>query len=330
MRVVAIVPSTQDPTSPGGELAIVERPDPEPAAGHVRIHVEFAGVNRADILQRMGLYPAPPGAPADIPGLEYAGVVDRVGDGVTALRVGDRVFGLVPGGAYAEYAIVHEREAARLPDSLPMEVAAAVPEAFVTAYDALVLRGGLRPGERVLVHAAGSGVGTAGIQVAKALGCHVTGTSRTPDKLERARALGLDVGLVAKTASELERALDSAGPFDVVLDLVGGAYVGATLPAMATKGRLVVVGLTGGAHSDLNLAVLLRKRLAVVGTVLRSRPLEEKIQAADILRRTLSPWLARQMIRPVVETTFPLADVAAAHRLLEDNSTFGKVLLHAR
>lgn len=314
---------------PGDEtvLTLAERPDPELLPGHLRVRVKFAGVNRADLLQRMGLYPPPAGVPADIPGLEYAGVVEGVARGVQSVEIGQRVFGLVPGGAYADLVVVHEREAVRIPDSLPDDAAAAVPEAFVTAYDALVLRGSLRPGERVLIHAVGSGVGTAGLQVAKALGCHVTGTSRTASKLERARELGLDAGLLAKDAKELSKQLDGRPPFDVVLDLVGGDYVGATVHAMSTRGRIVVVGLTGGVRSELDLRALLSKRVAIVGTVLRSRPLEEKIQAADVLRRTLSPWLSRGMIRPIVERTFPIAEAAEAHRLVGSNATFGKVLL---
>lgn len=316
--------------SPGDEtvLKLVERPDPVPPPHHVRVKVRSAGVNRADLLQRMGFYPAPAGAPVDIPGLEYAGVIDAVGDGVTGLRAGDRVFGVVAGGAYADYVVVHERETAKIPDGLPDDLAAAVPEAFVTAYDALVLRGNLRPGERVLVHAVGSGVGTAGVQVAKALGCHVTGTSRTQDKLDRAKELGLDSPVLVEKPSALNGALEKAGAgFDVVLDLVGGAYVGETLPAMAPRGRIVVVGLTAGAGTDVNLAILLKQRLSIIGTVLRSRPLEEKIQAADLLRRTLSPWLARKMIKPVIEATLPLERAGDAHRLLANNATFGKVLL---
>lgn len=314
---------------PGDEsvLTLSERPPPELLGGHVRVKVKFTGVNRADLLQRMGLYPPPAGVPADIPGLEYAGVVDEVAKGVVGVEVGQRVFGLVPGGSYAEYVVVHEREAVRIPDGLPDDVAAAVPEAFVTAYDALVLRGSLRPGERVLIHAVGSGVGTAGLQIAKALGCHVTGTSRTASKLERAKELGLDVGVVAGDAADLSKQLAASTPFDVTMDLVGGEYVDATVGAMALRGRIVVVGLTGGARSALDLRALLSKRLSIVGTVLRSRPLEEKIQAADVLRRTLSPWLHRRMIKPIIERTFPLSDAAAAHRLVAGNQTFGKVLL---
>src|SRR5262245_47453947 len=214
---------------PGGPDVLTPRelPGLVPPFGHVRVGVRFAGVNRADLLQRAGFYPAPPGVPPDIPGLEYAGVVSAVGPGASRFAVGDRVFGLVAGGAYATELIVHEREAVRTPDALSDEEAGAVPEAFVTAYDALVTQGRLAPGERVLIHAAGSGVGTAAIQIGRALGCFVIGTSRTADKLDRCRPLGLDAGIVPKAnvfANEVRRVTGGAG-VDVVLELVGGAYV---------------------------------------------------------------------------------------------------------
>ena len=314
---------------PGDEsvLTVSERPQPELPPYHVKVRVRFAGVNRADLLQRMGVYPAPPGVSPEIPGLEYAGQIEEIGSGVTSLAPGQRVFGLVAGGAYAEFIVVHEREAVPIPEGLSVELAAAIPEAFVTAYDALVVRGGLRPGERVLIHAVGSGVGTAGVQIAKALGCHVTGTSRTQDKLTRAGELGLDTGLLVETAQALPNALKAQPPFDVALDLVGGSYVGNSLPAMNSRGRIVVVGLTGGTQSTLDLGRLLARRLTIVGTVLRSRPIEEKIEAAELLRRTLCPWISRQLIKPVLERTFPLEEVAASHRLLASNTTFGKLLL---
>ncbi len=316
---------------PGDEtvLDVVERPTPVPSAHHVRVRVNAAGVNRADLVQRMGFYPAPAGSPPDIPGLEYAGVVDALGEEVTTLRVGDRVFGVVGGGACAEYLVVHEREAAKTPDLLDDVQAAAVPEAFITAYDALVVRGGLRPGERVLIHAVGSGVGTAGLQIAKALGCFVAGTSRTESKLDRARELSLDQGVRIENPSQIHERLAGEGKpgFDVVLDLVGGEYTAMTVGAMASKGRIVLVGLTGGTRAELDLRLMLQKRLTIVGTVLRSRPLEEKIQAADLLRRTLYPWLSRKMIRPVVDRVFALADVRDAHRAVGANETFGKVVL---
>jgi len=320
--------------SPGGPevLELRDLPDPEPPFGHVRVRVALAGVNRADLLQRAGFYPAPPGVPADIPGLEYVGTVDAVGLGVTRFSGGERVYGLVAGGAYAERVVVHEREVVPAPASLSDEAAAAVPEAFVTALDALVVRGRLVAGERVLVHAAGSGVGTAGIQIAHALGCFVVGTSRTKDKLERCRALGMDEGVVAENAKFADevRARTGGAGVDVVLDLVGGAYLPDTLAAAAPRARVVVVGLTAGASADVNLGLVLRKRLEIIGTVLRSRPLEEKIEAARLLERTLGPLLERGRVAPVTDRVFPLAEAAEAHRYVASNASFGKVLLDLR
>ena len=318
---------------PGGPevLELREVAEPEAPYGHVRVAVRFAGVNRADLLQRAGLSPAPPGVPPDIPGLEYAGVIDAIGPGVSRFAPGDRVYGLVGGGAYAEKIVAHEREVAPAPAGLGDEEAAAAPEAFVTAYDALVVRGRLAPGERVLVHAAGSGVGTAAIQVARALGCAVIGTSRTRDKLERAAPLGLEAGVVpegGRFADEVLRVTGGAG-VDVVLDLVGGAYVAEDLRACAPRARIVVVGLTAGARADLDLRELLRRRIEIIGTVLRARPLEEKIEAAKLLERPLGAWLAAGKIRPVIDRVLPLAEAGAAHALVASNQPFGKVLLHA-
>ena len=316
---------------PGGPEVLELRnvPSPEPPHGHLRVTVRYAGVNRADLLQRMGVYPAPPGVPIDIPGLEYAGVVDALGAGVTRFAIGDRVMGLVGGGAYAEQIVTHEREVVRVPDGLSDERAAASPEAFLTAYDALVVRGGLRPGERVLVHAAGSGVGTAGVQIARALGCFVVGTSRTQDKLDRCRRLGLDVGVVpakGRFADAVKAATGGVG-VDVVLDLVGGAYVPETIACVAPRARIVLVGLTAGRIAELDLGALLQRRLTLVGTVLRSRPLEEKIEATMILERTIVPWLARGVVEPLVDRVFPLADAGKAHEYVASDASFGKVLL---
>ena len=317
--------------APGGPgvLELRELPDPEVPFQHVRVAVRFAGVNRADLLQRAGFYPAPPGAPPDIPGLEYAGVIDALGAGTQRFAVGQRVFGLTAGGAYAEKLVAHEREVAPIPEDVGDGHAAAVPEAFVTAYDALVLRGRVAMGERVLVHAAGSGVGTAAIQIARSLGCFVVGTSRTPEKLARCTELGMHAGIVPrgdKFADEVRRATSGQG-VDVVLDLVGGAYVGEDLAACAPRGRVVVVGLTGGASTELDLRVVLNKRLELIGTVLRSRPLEEKIQAAQMLERNISPLLGAGTVRAVVDRIFPLAEAPAAHEHLAANTSFGKVLL---
>ncbi|MFO0618565.1 MAG: NAD(P)H-quinone oxidoreductase [Polyangiaceae bacterium] len=313
-------------------LAWVEVPDLVPDRHQVRVRVAYAGLNRADVLQRRGMYPPPPDAPADVPGLEYAGVVDACGPGVTRFRVGDRVYGLVPGGAHAEALVAHEREVARVPEGVSLEDAAAVPEAFVTAFDALVARAALVPGERVLVTAVGSGVGTAAVQIARALGSSVAGTSRTADKIERAARLGLERGVVAGDPSALGDALEAACPegFDVIVELVGGAYVEADLRVLRPRGRIVVVGLTGGLVANINLGALLRKRASIVGTVLRSRPLEEKIAAAQSLETSIGAWLVRGTVRPIVDRVFPVTDAAEAHRVMERNESFGKLLLHIK
>lgn len=319
---------------PGGPevLELCDVADPSLPPAHVRVRVRWAGLNRADLLQRLGFYPAPPGSPPDIPGLEYAGEVIELGAGVTRLAIGDPVMGVVGGGAYAEQVVVHEREAVRLSEGADLRAAGAVPEAFATAWDALVTRGRLVPGERVLVHAVGSGVGTAVVQLASAMGCEVTGTSRTASKLEQARALGLGRGVLSADVGAMRAELDRAAPdgFDVIVDLVGGAMVAEDVQLAATLGRVVVVGLTAGPRADVDLRRLLQRRVTVVGTVLRARPLEEKIAVARELERTIVPWLAAGRLRAVVDRTFPLAEAAAAHQLLASNDTFGKVLLEIR
>lgn len=317
---------------PGGPevLELRDLPEPDPPFGHVRVAVRFAGVNRADLLQRAGKYPAPKGAPKNVPGLEYVGTVDALGAGTSRFSRGARVYGITAGGAYAEKVVVHERETCPVPEGLGDEEAGAVPEVFLTAYDALS-RARLRPGERVLVHAAGSGVGTAGVQIAKRLFSAglVLGTSRSPEKLEKARALGLDVGIAPEGGRFAEAVLEATGGegADVVLDLVGGPYVAESLRAAAPRARLVVVGLTGGATCDLPLGDLLRKRAEILGTVLRARPLEEKIEASKMLERELGPALSAGVLRPVVDRIFPLEQAAAAHTLIAKNEAFGKVLL---
>lgn len=310
-------------------LEIQERPAPEIPAGMVRVRVAFAGLNRADLMQRMGLYPAPPGVPADIPGLEYAGVVDAVGAGVSRWKQGDRVMGLVAGGACAELLVAHEREVVATPAGLPDDLAAATPEAFVTAYDAIVVRGRLGPGDRLLVHAAGSGVGSAAVQIGRALGARVIGTSRTAAKLDRCRELGLDEGVVTADGRFSDAVRKAAGGegVDVVLDLVGGAYASESLRACAPRARVVLVGLTGGREATFDLGLVLRQRLEIIGTVLRSRPLEEKIEAAQLLARRILPLLVAGKFRPIVDRTFPLAEAAEAHRYLASDQSFGKVLL---
>lgn len=309
-------------------LAVVERPLPEPSRGEVRVRMRATAVNRADLLQRMGAYPAPPDAPADIPGLELAGEVDAVGPGVERLAVGDRVFGLVGGGSYAEAIVTHERALAVIPANLSFEEAAAIPEAFVTAHDAMVGQGGLAAGETLLVHAVGSGVGTAAVQLGRALGAFVVGTARTADKLDRAKALGLDAGVVAEKgvfADAVKRAAPAGAA--VVLELVGGNYVDEDLRCIQPLGRIVLVGLMAGVKSEIDLGLVLRRRARIFGTVLRSRPLEEKIAAMRTFEAQVVPLFARGKLAPVIDTTFTLDEAAAAHARMASNAGFGKIVL---
>jgi NADPH:quinone reductase len=323
MRAIAI-------SKPGGPevLTLVERPLPEPSKGEVRVRVRGTAVNRADLLQRMGMYPAPIDVPADIPGLEIAGEVDSVGSGVERLVVGDRVFGLVGGGGYAEAIVSHERALAKIPEGMSFEDAAAVPEAFITAHDAIVTQAQLKSGEPLLVHAAGSGVGTAGIQLGRALGAYVIGTARSQDKLDRAKALGMDAGIVVENGrfADLVRASRTDGAA-VVLELVGGPYVAEDLRCIQTLGRIVLVGLLAGPKTEIELGLLLRKRARILGTVLRARPLEEKIAAVRAFETQVVPLFARGALRPVIDCVMPLADAAAAHMRMASNAGFGKIVL---
>jgi putative PIG3 family NAD(P)H quinone oxidoreductase len=316
---------------PGGPevLELRDVAMPEPSRGEVRVRVRATAVNRADLLQRLGVYPAPPGVRADVPGLELAGEVDVVGEGVTELVRGDRVFGLVGGGGYAEYVVVHARTLARIPGGLSFTDAAAVPEAFVTAWDAMVDQAHLCAGETVLVHAVGSGVGTAGLQLARAVGAQVIGTARTPSKLERARELGLAFGIIVEHSKFASAVLTrtAARGVDVVLELVGGSYVAEDLTCVAPRGRIVVVGAMGGREVALDLSLLMQKRVELRGTVLRARPLEEKILSGIALERHIVPLLASGAVRPVVERVLPIAQVAEAHSLVQANAPFGKVVL---
>jgi NADPH2:quinone reductase len=310
-------------------LEIHERTVPEPGFGQIRVRVHASALNRADVSQRRGNYPAPPGAPADIGGLEYAGEVDALGDGATLWKPGDRVMGIVGGGAHAEYLCAHEREAIRVPGSVAWESAAAIPEAFMTAYDALVNRLRLAIGETVLIHAVGSGVGTATLQLAKVAGATVVGTARSQAKLEKAKALGLDVGIDASRgewAGEVENAV-GAEQVRAVVDLVGGNYLEGNLRVVAPRGRIVVVGLTAGATSPFNMGILLRKRLTIVGTVLRARPLEEKIAIAREFSDRVVPLFEAGRLQPIVDRVLPFEEIRIAHELMESNSTFGKIVL---
>jgi NADPH:quinone reductase len=318
-------------TRPGGAevLEIQDRPAPEPGPGEIRVRVVASALNRADILQRMGRYPAPPGAPADIPGLEYAGEVDAVGEGAGLWAVGNRVMGIVGGGGHAERVVVHEREAIRVPQNLDWEEAAAIPEAFLTAYDALFRQLDLTVGERLLIHAVGSGVGTAALQLASAAGASVIGTSRTADKLRRAKELGLETG-IDTSSEDLAEAVTQAtygSGVHAVLDLVGGRLLEASLRVVSLRGRVAVVGTTGGAKAEVDLGLLLRRRIHLFGTVLRSRPLEEKISLAREFSGAVIPLLSSGRVRPVVDAVIGFDQVHKAHERMEANASFGKIVL---
>lgn len=326
MRAVTI------PTfGPPSVLELQEVPDPEPRAGEVLVRVRATALNRADLVQRMGRYPAPEGTTQLVPGLEYAGEIVALGDGVADWRAGDRVFGIVGGGAHAELVTAHASTLARIPDALSWEAAAAVPEAFITAHDALVTQGALAPGERVLVHAVGSGVGLAVVQVARALGATVFGTARTADKVERAREMGLDAGIVAGpdlgAVTDAARTWSHGAGVDVVIDLVGGAYVPAGLAALATKGRLVLVGLVAGSEAVVDLRLVLSRRLTLRGTALRSRTTAEKAAATRGFVADVLPHLASGAMRPVIDRVLPLSEIRRAHEIMGANDTFGKIVL---
>ncbi|HZH31432.1 MAG TPA: NAD(P)H-quinone oxidoreductase [Pyrinomonadaceae bacterium] len=314
----------------GLEVADVERP--EAVGDRVRVRVHAAALNRADLLQRRGAYPAPPGFPADIPGLEFAGEVESCGAEACRWQTGARVFGITGGGAQAEYVVVPEDTLAEIPANLGWEEAAAVPEAFITAHDALFTQAGLSMGERVIVHAGGSGVGLAAVQLARAAGAQTLGTARrTAAKLERARAYGLDetcvVGEDPQAFVGAARSWTNGAGVDVILDLVGASYLAANLDALAPRGRLLLVGTMAGASAPLDFRQVMGKRLRLFGTVLRARSVEEKARATRLFAAHVSPLLARGALRPVIDSVFDLADIRAAHERLESNETFGKIVL---
>ena len=311
-------------------LEVRDVPEPPPPSGtQVLVRVRAAGLNRADLLQRKGAYPPPQGYSANIPGLEFAGEVAAIGGGVTEYKIGDRVFGIAAGEAQAEFLLTDSRVLARIPDNLSFTEAGAVPEAFITAHDAVFTQGELQKGETLLVHAVGSGVGLAAVQMAKALGAKVIGTSRTADKLERARQLGLDEAILAGEGAGFAAVLRSknGGGVDVILDLVGGGYFRENLECLLPKGRLMLVGLTSGRTAEFDLSMALTKRLRIIGTVLRGRSLEEKAEAAQNFANDILPLFASGKIVPNVDKIFPLTEIAEAHRYLESNRNFGKAVL---
>jgi putative PIG3 family NAD(P)H quinone oxidoreductase len=326
MRAVVI-------TRPGGPevLDIQQVEQPRPRLSEVLVKVRASALNRADVLQRQGRYPAPPGAPQNIPGLEFAGEIAALGGGATRWRAGQRVFGITAGGGHAEYATSHERMLAEIPGNLSWSQAAAVPEAFITAHDALWRQAGLAEKETVLIHAAGSGVGLAAIQLARAKSAIPYGTSRTAEKLSRAREYGLEDGVAVADdlrplAQKIQQWTQGAG-VNVVLDLLGGNYFAADLEVLAQQGRLLLVGTVAGVKTEITLGIILRKRLKIIGTVLRGRSLEEKIAATEAFSSDILPLLAKGALRPVIDREFALSDVRQAHQRMESNESFGKIIL---
>jgi len=311
------------------ELREIENP-PAPTGTQVKVRVKAAGLNRADLLQRRGAYPPPAGYSPSIPGLEFAGEVAEVGKNVTGFLVGDRVFGIAAGEAQAEYLLSDERILVAIPDNLSYAEAAAVPEAFITAHVAIFTLGELNADGSLLIHAVGSGVGLAALQLAKAKGAVAIGTSRTAGKLEKCEQFGLDKAIETGSKVSFSEAVlsvtDGHGA-DVILDLVGAAFFSENLKSLATKGRLVLVGLTSGRNTEFDIGAALYKRARIIGTTLRGRSIEEKADATKRFAADVIPLLGNGNVIPNIDRVYPATDVVAAHRYLESNESFGKVVL---
>lgn len=301
------------------ELLLEEHPDPVPGSGEVLVRVRAAGLNGADMMQRRGLYPAPAGSPQDIPGMEFAGEVAHLGAAATRFAVGDRVMGIVGGGAQAELVTAHERELMPVPGGLDWPAAGGLPEVFTTAHDALITQAELRGGERLLVHGGAGGVGTAAIQLGRALGASVTATVRSEELRPHVAALGAEA-IAPEGFAE-------AGPFDVILELVGAPNLPEDLHALAGGGRIAVIGVAAGAKGELNLLALMGKRARIHGSTLRARPFEEKALAARRVEHEVLPLFESGALRVPVAATFPLTDVAAAYERFATGGKLGKVVL---
>jgi NADPH:quinone reductase len=302
-----------------GEVLVEEHPDPVPGAGEVLVRVRAAGLDGADMMQRRGLYPAPPGSPQDIPGLELAGEVQALGAGAQRFAAGDRVMAIVGGGGQAELAVVHERQLMPVPAALDWPEAGGVPEVFTTAHDAIFTQGELRPGERLLVHGGAGGVGTAAIQLAKAAGARVTATVRREELRAQVAALGAEAIAPEGFAEH--------GPFDVILELVGAPNLVDDMSALAAGGRICVIGVSAGAKAELNLLALMGKRARIHGSTLRARPLEEKALAARRLEREVLPLFEMGALSVPVAETFPLDDASAAYERFAAGGKLGKIVL---
>jgi NADPH:quinone reductase len=303
------------------EISIEEHPDPEPGAGEVLVRVRGAGLNGADMMQRRGLYPAPPGSPQDIPGMELAGEVAALGLGATRFAEGDRVMAIVGGGAQAELAVVHERQLMPVPVGLDWAAAGGVPEVFTTAHDAIFTQAGLRPGEHLLVNGGAGGVGTAAIQLAHACGARVTATVRDEGLRDQVSELG--------ARAIAPEGFPEYGPFDVILELVGAPNMPENMSALQTGGRIVVIGVSAGAKTELNLLALMGKRARVYGSTLRARPLEEKALVARLLEREVLPLFDMGLLRVPIAATYPLAEAAPAYERFAAGGKLGKIVLIA-
>ena len=323
MRVI----ETRGGSGPADALTPAERPDPVAGPGQIRIRIRAAGVNRPDLLQRQGLYPAPPGA-SDILGLEVAGDVDQVGEGVSRWRTGDRACALLGGGGYAEFAVVDARHVLPVPEGLDFVAAAALPETVCTVFANVFETGALKAGETFLIHGATSGIGVTAIQMAKAAGARVIATSRGPEKTDAARRLGADLSLDART-DDLKAAITGYGGVDVVLDMVGADYAGLHLSVLRPLGRWVVIATLSGALAQVDLGRLMMKRIVLTGSTLRARPADEKARLIAAVEATVWPWVVSGQIRPPVEATFPLDQASAAHLRLEAGGHVGKIVLTA-
>jgi NADPH:quinone reductase len=302
-----------------GRLSVEDHPDPAPGAGEVLVRVKAAGLNGADMMQWRGFYPAPPGAPRDIPGLELAGEVAERGPGAERFAVGDRVMGIVAGGGQAELAVVHERILMPVPGNLDWIEAGGVPETFTTAHDGVFTQAGLKPGERLLVHGGAGGVGTAAIQIARASGARVTATVRNADHRDAVAALGAE-------AIAPEGFVDH-GPFDVILELVGAINMPENLEALALWGRIMVIGISAGAKAELNLGLAMQRRARIYNSTLRPRPLEEKAVTARAMERSVLPLLASGAARVLVAETYPLEEAVVAYERFAGGGKLGKLIL---
>ena len=316
--------------TPGGpeQLKPTTRPLPRPGAGEVLIRVAAAGVNRPDVMQRQGRYPPPPGA-SDLPGLEVAGDIAALGENVTGLAIGDPVTALLSGGGYAQYAIAAAPLCLPVPSGLSMVEAAAIPETFFTVWTNLFERGHCKAGDTVLIHGGTSGIGTTAIQLATAWGARVFATAGTHAKARACEELGAVRGIDYKTEDFVEvvnHATEGKG-VDVILDMVAGPYVQRNLDAAAVEGRIVVIAVLGGARAEIKMHTIMAKRLTLTGSTLRPRTVAQKAQVADGVRRNVWPLLASRRVRPIIHATFPLAEAAAAHRLMESSSHVGKIVL---